>query len=359
MLGRKLPSGPSDGITNVVFGQTKSNRLLVSSWDGSVRLYDARSSSKVPLLSSATCSGPVLDCSFVGPNDTKGLSAGLDGNVRIHDFATETSIVLGAHIKPIKCVEHVAGRGVFTAGWDCAVKLWDERCSHPTGSDHPLQEAVLPGKAFSMTSTGDKLIIACSGRFVEVLDVRQLSVPLERRTSSLKLQTRCVRAMPDGLGYVVGSVEGRVAVEYFDDEKMIEGADVRKRYAFRCHRRTTCVSEGGDEDLETVYPVNAIAFAPRGTFATGGCDGCVNVWDGANRKRLTQFEPYPTSIAALSFSSDGSLLAVASSYTFEEGDFDAKQKQPEDAVYVREVDPKDIAPKPRRAKENSHENAGE
>lgn len=34
---------------------------------------------------------------------------------------------------------------------------------------------------------------------------------------------------------------------------------------------------------------------------------------------LFQYSKYPTSIAALSFSRDGRLLAVASSYTFEEG----------------------------------------
>lgn len=86
-----------------------------------------------------------------------------------------------------------------------------------------------------------------------------------------------------------------------------------------------------------------------GTFATGGCDGYVNVWDGNNKKRLyqvnicrrtfgfchsvstdwyadcfywnnLQYPKYPSSIAALSFSKDGKLLAIASSYTFEEGE---------------------------------------
>jgi hypothetical protein len=33
-----------------------------------------------------------------------------------------------------------------------------------------------------------------------------------------------------------------------------------------------------------------------------------------------QYSRYPTSVAALSFSRDGRLLAVASSYTYEEGD---------------------------------------
>lgn len=33
-----------------------------------------------------------------------------------------------------------------------------------------------------------------------------------------------------------------------------------------------------------------------------------------------QFKRYPTSIASLDFNHDGSLLAVASSYTYEEGE---------------------------------------
>jgi len=57
-----------------------------------------------------------------------------------------------------------------------------------------------------------------------------------------------------------------------------------------------------------------------GTFATGGCDGIINVWDGAQKKRLCQYPQYPTSIAAMDFNNDGSLLAIAASYTFEEGD---------------------------------------
>ena len=53
---------------------------------------------------------------------------------------------------------------------------------------------------------------------------------------------------------------------------------------------------------------------------TGGCDGCVMVWDGNKRKRVRVFPSYPSSIAALAFSCDGKSMAVASSYTFEEGE---------------------------------------
>jgi len=118
-------------------------------------------------------------------------------------------------------------------------------------------------------------------------------------------------------GYVLASVEGRVAVEYFDLSPAVQA----KRYAFKCHRQ-------GD----LVFPVNAVAFHPtHGTFATGGCDGMVFTWDGQNKKRLAQLGPYKTSIAALAYNFDGSLLAVAASYTYEEGE----KEHPPDAIFLR------------------------
>ena len=48
---------------------------------------------------------------------------------------------------------------------------------------------------------------------------------------------------------------------------------------------------------DTVYPVNTIAFHPLfGTFATGGCDGSVCVWDGDKKKKLCQYK-FDNSIA--------------------------------------------------------------
>ena len=50
-------------------------------------------------------------------------------------------------------------------------------------------------------------------------------------------------------GYVLSSIEGRVAVEYF-----VPSPEVQKRkYAFKCHR----IKEDG---MENIYPVNAISF---------------------------------------------------------------------------------------------------
>ena len=51
----------------------------------------------------------------------------------------------------------------------------------------------------------------------------------------------------------------------------------------------------------------------------------------------------PLSIASLAFNHDGSLLAIASSYTFEEGEKD----HPEDAIFIRRISDSEVKPKPR------------
>lgn len=160
--------------------------------------------------------------------------------------------------------------------------------------------------------------------------------PEQERESPLKFQTRTVCCFPDGQGFAVGSVEGRVAMEYFGADEAAQ----QRRFAFKCHRR----QEGGKD---IVYPVNAIVFHPGyGTFATGGCDGVVAVWDGEAKKRLYQFAKYPTSVASVDFNAAGTLMAVASSYTFEEGE----RAVPPDAVYVRAVSEPEVkgkgAPRP-------------
>ncbi|KAA8536272.1 hypothetical protein F0562_028750 [Nyssa sinensis] len=291
VAGRELSNPPSDGISNLRFSN-HSDHLLVSSWDKSVRLYDASAN---VLRGEFMHGGPVLDCCF--HDDSSGFSASADNTVRRLVFSSGKEDILGRHDAPVRCVEYSYAAGqVITGSWDKTIKCWD-----PRGAS-----------GLERTACWD---------------------PEQRRESSLKYQTRCVRCYPNGTGYALSSVEGRVAMEFFD----LSEAGQSKKYAFKCHRK----SEAG---RDIVYPVNAIAFHPiYGTFATGGCDGYVNMWDGNNKKRLYQYSKYPTSIAALSFSRDGRLLAVGSSYTFEEGE---KLHEP-DAIFVRSVNEVEVKPKPK------------
>jgi len=186
---------------------------------------------------------------------------------------------------------------------------------------------------YALSSCGDRLVVTTAARKVHVWDLRNMAQPLMKKESSLKYQTRCVRCFPNQLGYVTSSIEGRVAVEYFDTSPEVQ----KKKYAFKCHR----IKEAG---MEYVYPVNAISFhRQHNTFATGGSDGYVNVWDGLNKKRLCQFHRYPTSIASLAFSPDGSVLAIACSYLYEHKE--TPETIPPDAVYIRHVTDQETKPK--------------
>ncbi|KAK2664892.1 hypothetical protein Ddye_003466 [Dipteronia dyeriana] len=325
--GRELADPPTDGISNLRFSN-HSDHLLVSSWDKTVRLYDASAN---VLRGEFKHGGAVLDCCF--HDDSSGFSASADNNVRRLVFNYGKEDILGRHDAPVRCIEYSYAAGqVITGSWDKTLKCWDPRGA--SGQERTLVGTYpQPERVYSLSLVGNRLVVATAGRHVNVYDLRNMSQPEQRRESSLKYQTRCVRCYPNGTGYALSSVEGRVAMEFFD----LSEASQAKKYAFKCHRK----SEAG---RDIVYPVNAIAFHPvYGTFATGGCDGFVNVWDGNNKKRLYQYSKYPTSVAALSFSRDGRLLAVASSYTFEEGD---KPHEP-DAIFIRGVNEIEVKPKPK------------
>lgn len=228
----------------------------------------------------------------------------------------------------VSCLKTVDDSLLASAGWDGTFQLWDVRTSKSVASIE------LPGKAFDMDiSSSNMAVVATSGRRNAFMDLRNFSADkdvsiLLDRESSLKYQTRCIRFFPNATGIAVGSIEGRVAIEYLDDIGVASG---KKKYAFKCHRIS-----------DTIYPVNAIAFHKQhGTFATGGADGTVITWDGSSKKKIGTVAKLPTSVACIAFNEEGTQIAMASSYTFEEGERD----HPREEIYVRDVLDTEVRPK--------------
>lgn len=52
-------------------------------------------------------------------------------------------------------------------------------------------------------------------------------------------------------GWASGSIEGRIAVEYFDPSPEAQSG----KYAFRAHRQAV-------DGVDQMYPINAIAYHP-------------------------------------------------------------------------------------------------
>lgn len=177
-----------------------------------------------------------------------------------------------------------------------------------------------------------------TGRIINIYDLDSITKlfatggtelkPWQQRESSLRYLTRAVSCMPDDAGYVTSSIEGRAAVEWFEDTPEVQA----RKYAFKCHRHPATDFEG-----DLIYPVNTLAFHPvHGTFATGGGDGTVALWDAAAKRRLRLYPKVAQSVAAVAFSVDGKYMAVGICPGFEAGQEDYSGKG-RTSVMVREL----------------------
>lgn len=181
----KLNQGPEDSISAVKFSPSTAQNLLVSSWDCTVRLYDAVSNT---MRMKYQHSAPVLDCAFYVSHEFvnkfrfpvillyrplmnvnslvlfAGPSTFLEWRVgcaiknswfehrpryvtnlchrsskpchKFPDVITDaidlyfllTDTIVGTHDAPIRCVEYCPEVNVMVTGsWDRSVRLWDPR----------------------------------------------------------------------------------------------------------------------------------------------------------------------------------------------------------------------------------------
>ncbi|MBW0468243.1 hypothetical protein O181_007958 [Austropuccinia psidii MF-1] len=352
----ELSGNSSDAISSVKFHPTNADLLLTSSWDKSVKLYDLSGASPKEFLSVYPHPSPVFDVSFgAGKSEGKAYTGSLDRGIREIDLetavttppATRPNRVISTHQDAVKCVHYAVYQDILITGsWDRSVILQDPKISSNKQYPHQITSLTLPNlpsKVYCLDTSPDRLVVAMGNRRIWIWDMRKLSEavekvnelnqngtaaaepvmpppPLQERESSLKFMTRTIKCMPSGDGFTSASIEGRVAVDFFDTTPEAQA----KKYAFKCHRQMV-------DSVDTVYPVNALAFHPSyGTFATGGGDGIVSMWDSAAKKRLRQLPKYPGSVSSLAFNSDGTRLAVGCSVLEEEGTAPIKNETTDD-----------------------------
>ena len=252
---RPLPEPPTDGVTALSFlspTSTSSSLLASTSWDGGLRLHDTSAMSHV--LQRNMDSGPLLSLATPsGSNSMDGsiFTGGLDGSVRVLDVEKNAVNIVGLHTgkgasqppppdapderNAVSCLSVLDPSIVASAGWDSNLYLWDVR----SNTVRPASSVRLPGKAFSMDSVaeGNRIVVATAGRRTCIVDWRRTEdsdvmaeLKLDRE-SSLKYQTRVVRFFPDGKGLAMGSIEGRVGIEFLDEIGVDSGG--KKKYAFK------------------------------------------------------------------------------------------------------------------------------
>lgn len=101
-----------------------------------------------------------------------------------HEWAAPegaTGAVLGQHREPARCVLWLPQQGlVASAGWDARLCIWrtaplpvavEDQENQAAAAQAPLAELALPGKAYSMSLSGSRLIIATSERHLLVVNL--------------------------------------------------------------------------------------------------------------------------------------------------------------------------------------------
>ncbi|CDK27490.1 unnamed protein product [Kuraishia capsulata CBS 1993] len=283
---------PSEDVISCIKFAPTGRHLLASSLDGNLNLYGTSSAQKVANVSLGETSA-ALSVDWL---DTIAVAGCVDGRVKVVDFERQTASCVGdPHSLGVSSVTTVNSRGLVVAGsWDKSMQLIDSRSGE--AETHRLE-----AKVFALDSIDDCIVASMGGNTVNIYDVRQMATPLISRRNELKYQARSLSCMPSGKGYALGSVEGRISVEYLDQSD---------NFCFKCHRQAT--TDGKD----LVDPVNALVFhGTSGSLISGGKDGYVCLWDVHSKKRTKRYARFDSSVVALDYAhAEGKeLLAVACS----------------------------------------------
>ena len=222
-----------------------------------------------------------------------------DKTVKMWSLATNQTRVVATHDAPVKHAFFVKelSNMLVTASWDRTIKYWDLRQASPAHTQP------VPERVYAADVAWPLLVVGTANRRIQVFNLTSPQQPYKDIESPLKFQTRCIAAFPDTSGYLVGSIEGRVAVQHVED------AQAAKNFTFKCHR------DGAD-----IFAVNSISFHPLyGTFVTTGGDGAYNFWDKDSKQRLKAMAKSNAPIPCGAFNRDGSIYSYAVSYDWSHG----------------------------------------
>ncbi|CAP73630.1 uncharacterized protein PODANS_2_9930 [Podospora anserina S mat+] len=328
-----LANGPEDSISDIAFNPNPADTkdlLAVASWDKKVRIYEIMSNGQGEGRVAYDHDGPVFSVDFF-KDGTKVISGGADKQGKVVDLATSQTMQFAQHDQPVRAVRYFENSGTpmaVTGSWDKTIKYWDFRQQTPVGTV-TCQERV-----YTMDVRNDLLVIGTAERYINVINLKDPTKFYKTITSPLKWQTRVVSCFTDSMGFAIGSIEGRCAIQYVEDK------DASLNFSFKCHR------DPPQGNVTNVYAVNDISFHPvHGTFSTAGSDGTFHFWDKDAKHRLKGYPNVGGSIAATTFNKTGSIFAYAISYDWAKG-YQGNTAGYPNKVMLHPVQPDECKPRP-------------
>ncbi|CCC67274.1 hypothetical protein NCAS_0A07160 [Naumovozyma castellii] len=296
----EVQNGPSEYISDIVLIDEKS-QFLVTAWDGSLSQFEYNPNLKeVRLIKKVVHEYALLCCCYAFVLGKLRVYVGtVQGEIFLVDFEnSDFKPVLGNSTQlGVSKMVNVGNYTFIASSWDGILQeidMQDNAVIRTTKLENNT-------KVLAMDCVNNLLILALTGK-----KIRWLNLPLNNNDrgevteveTGLKYQVRDIKLTLEGDGYVTSSIDGRVAVEYFEDDS--------RNFAFRCHRMNLV-------DMQFVFPVNSLAFSPASHLLfTGGSDGCVSLWNLETHKKIKQFPKFnENSVVKLACNED--ILVVGTS----------------------------------------------
>jgi hypothetical protein len=214
----------ADGISSLAFSPRPPNLLVGTCWDNNVYCWEVSSNGQATAKAQTSHTAPPLCCAW-NSDGTGVFTGGCDKTVKLWNLATNQSQQVAQHDAPVRhCFWMPDINLLATGSWDKTIRYWDCRTPNPTLT------VQLPERVYAMDVKYPLMVVGTAGRQVLVYNLNSPQQPYKTIESPLKFQTRCVSCFPDKTGYLVGSIEGRVAVQHVDE------ANAQKNFTFKCHR---------------------------------------------------------------------------------------------------------------------------
>ncbi|CCK68762.1 Bub3p KNAG_0B03210 [Huiozyma naganishii CBS 8797] len=269
-----------DYISDICF-DTEQSLIAVTAWDGSLSIYEyGNETEPVRLLQRIRHQYPLLSCCIIHINNTTQFFVGtVQGEVLRALCEEDRFVSIEENPAQLGIIRMLPWRSncIIAGSWDGTILVLE--CSEFSATITAKKK--LEGKILSMDCNSNYLILVLTGNKIEWCDLplnRDGMGLLKRVDSPLKYQVRDIKLTPNSDGYVVSSIDGRVAVEYFEDSA--------KQFAFRCHRMNLT-------DVQFVFPVDTLGFEPNSDILyTGGSDGCISGWNLTTKRKIKQFAKF-------------------------------------------------------------------
>ena len=333
------PHSQGHGISGLAFKQTMQpvpqEIAVASSWDKNVYVYqisvgNANAISGARHVTTAQHPAPTLDVAFGMAGTAHSemfFTACADKSVKmVQNYTSVTALGTGSFQAPVSCVRTTKVNNtpmVIAGSWDRSIKFFDARQPNPTF------QVQCSERVYKLDAREQMMAVVTADRKISIFNLQNPQKPVAVRDSPLKQQIRAIACFTNGQGFLVGSIEGRVGVQY------MRPPPGKKNFAFKCHRS---VNNGNTE----MYAVNDIKFNRFGTLATVGGDGMYNFWDYDKQKRLSRrAQRGQIPISCCNYNSAGTLFAYAESYDWHMG-MQGAQRYPTKNLMIRSLKSGDI-----------------